>query len=277
MPERPGFQRLQYAFAAHIRDPRHAPPPAGIGERRMRVYRDLLFDNVEHVLAETLPLTRRALAADAWHALVRGFFVQHRARSPYFRDMPREFLDYLENARGLRAGDPPFLYELAHYEWVELALALHADADEPAERDGDLLDGHPLVSPLAWPLCYRHPVQRIAAHGSDGRAEPPDEPTRLLAYRDRDDDVRRIELNAVSARLFGLLSEHADDRTYTGRQALAAIAAELRHPEPAQVLAGGAALLEDWCARGILLGAARVPERGFNDAGPPCGDRGPDP
>jgi len=267
MAERPAFQRLQYAFTAHIRDPHRNPPPAGIDERRMAVYRDLLFDNVESFLAETLPLTRRVLATDAWRALVRDFFVHHRARSPYFRDIPREFLDHLENAHGTDAEDLPFLRELAHYEWVELALAAHPDAEQPAEqpaepptgRDGDPLDGHPLLSPLAWPSCYRYPVQRVAADWPDRwpRAAPA-EPTRLLAYRDRDDAVRRIELNAVSARLFGLLSEHAADGTYSGRRALETICAELGHPDPAQVLSGGAALLEDWRVRGILLGATRT-------------------
>lgn len=263
MAERPGFQRLQYAFTAHIRDPHRNPPPAGVDERRMAVYRDLLFDNVENFLAETLPLTRSVLAADAWRALVRDFFIRHRVRSPYFRDIPREFLDHLENAPGAGTEDVPFLRELAHYEWVELALAAHPDAEQPTERpaefDGDPLDGHPRVSPLAWPLCYRYPVQRVAADWPDRwPREAPDEPTRLLAYRDRDDEVRRIELNAVSARLFGLLSEHAADGAYTGRRALETICAELRHPDPAQVLAGGAALLQDWCGRGILLGATRV-------------------
>lgn len=263
MAERPGFQRLQYAFTAHIRDPHRNPPPAGVDERRMAVYRDLLFDNVENFLAETLPLTRSVLAADAWRALVRDFFIRHRARSPYFRDIPREFLDHLENAPGAGTEDVPFLRELAHYEWVELALAAHPDAEQPTERpaefDGDPLDGHPRVSPLAWPLCYRYPVQRVAADWPDRwPREAPDEPTRLLAYRDRDDEVRRIELNAVSTRLFGLLSEHAADGAYTGRRALETICAELRHPDPAQVLAGGAALLQDWCGRGILLGATRV-------------------
>lgn len=263
MAERPGFQRLQYAFTAHIRDPHRNPPPAGVDERRMAVYRDLLFDNVENFLAETLPLTRSVLAADAWRALVRDFFIRHRARSPYFRDIPREFLDHLENAAGAGTEDVPFLRELAHYEWVELALATHPDAEQPTERpaefDGDPLDGHPRVSPLAWPLCYRYPVQRVAADWPDRwPREAPDEPTRLLAYRDRDDEVRRIELNAVSARLFGLLSEHAADGAYTGRRALETICAELRHPDPAQVLAGGAALLQDWRGRGILLGATRV-------------------
>lgn len=267
MAERPGFQRLQYAFTAHIRDPRRNPPPAGVDDRRMGVYRDLLFGNVENFLAETLPLTRSVLAADAWHELVRDFFVRHRARSPYFRDIPREFLDHLERAPGTAADDVPFLRELAHYEWVELALAAHPDVEQPAEQpaeppagfEGDPLDGHPRVSPLAWPLCYRYPVQRVAADWPDRwPQEAPEEPTRLLAYRDRADAVRRIELNAVSARLFGLLSEHAADGAYTGRRALETICAELRHPDPAQVLAGGAALLADWRARGILLGATRI-------------------
>lgn len=257
MAERPRFQQDQYAFAAHIRDPQHAPRPTDVDDRRMGIYRELIYNNIDSFLADTLPVLHHILPGAQWADLVRDFLVHHRAHSPYFLDIPREFLRYLDEQRGEQPQDPPFLRELAHYEWVELALSVHdAEPDTNGlDRDGDPLAGHPVLSPLAWPLSYRYPVHRI---GPDHQPrEAPATPTHLLVYRDREDAVRFLELNPVSARLIGLLAEHADTPAYTGRQALATIAAELQHPDPEQVFAGGRQLLEDWRARGIVLGTRR--------------------
>ena len=40
------FQRLQQALALHLREPEHHPPPAGMGEQRVAVYRRLFFKNI---------------------------------------------------------------------------------------------------------------------------------------------------------------------------------------------------------------------------------------
>jgi hypothetical protein len=273
MSERKSLLQQQYAFAAHIRDPQHAAPPAGIEDRRMGIYRELFFNNLDSLLTDTLPVLHRLLAPAHWASLVRDFMVKHRAHSPYFLDIPREFLSYLEHERGTHATehfrDPPFLYELAHYEWIELALSVHdaevkPDGIDPGITPGidighDLLDGHPLLSPYAWPLQYRFDVQRIRPEYQP--TEPPVQPTYLLIYRDAEDGVRFLELNPVSARLFSLLAEHADDPTYTGRLGLESVCQELQHPHPETVVAHGAEQLRDWQARGIILGTptARIP------------------
>ncbi len=257
MVERPQFQQQQYAFAAHIRDPARAPAPAGIEDRRMAIYRDLFFNNVNGFLADTLPVLHEILDADAWQALARDFFARHQSHSPYFLDIPREFLTYLDEERGDRPEDPPFLRELAHYEWVELALSVHDEEPDLSDVDvqGDPLHGHPLLSPLAWPLSYRFPVHRISPDFQPDA--PPAQPTQLVIYRDPDDRVRFLELNPVSARLLGLIAEQAGNSAYTGLQALETICQELQHPHPEQVIAGGEHILDDWRQRGILLGTPR--------------------
>lgn len=249
MAETSHLQQRQRAFAAHIRDPLRAPRPGDVDERRMGIYRELFFNNVEGFLSDSLPVLRGILAGSAWQSLVRDFYAEHAAHSPFFRDIPREFLRYLEDERGTRPGDPPFLRELAHYEWVEQALTMHEDAVPPATLDanGDLLTSHPLLSSLAWALSYRFPVHRIAPDFQPGEA--PAQPTFLLAYRDMQQNVRFIELNPVSARLFELLHEGG-----TGAQALDRIAEELQHPQPEQVRDGGRQIMQDWRDRGIILG-----------------------
>ncbi len=254
MPDRPepDFIRRQYDFAAHIRDPQRQPPPDGIEDRRLKIYRDLFFNNIENFLSNSFPVLKRILDPAAWLALVRDFYGRHRSHSPLFLEIPREFLNYLETERDEQAGDPPFLRELAHYEWIELALSVAEEQRSPdCDPQGDLLAAAPLLSPLAWPLAYQYPVHRI---GPDFQPRtPPAQPVYLLVYRDAADEVGFVELNAVSARLFALLQEPT---RRDGLTLLRQIADELAHPQPEQVVQGGATILEQWRQLGIVLGAA---------------------
>ena len=249
----PGFQAIQYALAAHIRDPQHAAPPAGIEDRRLAVYRELFFNNLRDLLGRGFPVLRRISGPEKWDALIRDFMVQHRCRTPLFLELPREFLAWLREERETTPGDPPFLSELAHYEWVELALTvderdLSAVNADPA---GDLLDGVPVVSPLAWSLSYRFPVHRLSPDFQP--LTPGPELTRLVVVRDRGHQIGFLEINAVTARLLEILTEE-DAGTLTGRAALERIARELAHPNPAAVLAGGRELLEGLRSSDVILG-----------------------
>jgi len=253
MPDavKPEFMQRQYEFAAHIRDPEHNRAPAHLEDRRMKIYRDLFYNNVEGFLSSGFPVLRELMNDTDWHSLARDFFAHHQCRSPLFLEISREFLNYLEQERGERPDDFPFLLELAHYEWVELALSI-ADIDEQtvaADPQGDILDGTPVLSPFAWPLSYRYPVHRISPDFIP--AAPGEQTTYLLVYRNNSDEVGFMELNQVSARLFALLQE---DPARSGRKALAMIADELQHPDADAVTSGGKQILQEWRQRGIILG-----------------------
>ena len=157
------LRNMQMSFAGHIRDPESQPAPEGIENRRMQIYRELFFNNVSSMLASNFPVIRELCSDERWKALIRDFYSEHRCHTPLFPELPKEFLRYLQDGRGDRGDDPPFLHELAHYEWVELALSLEErELDEvAADPDGDLLTGIPVLSPLAWPLSYRFPVHQI--------------------------------------------------------------------------------------------------------------------
>ncbi|MGE5155332.1 MAG: DUF2063 domain-containing protein [Bdellovibrio bacteriovorus] len=250
------FQATQQAFAAHLRDPEGRPAPPGLEDRRVGIYRELIFNNVESLLAGFFPVLHRILPRDHWLGLVREFFIRHRARSPLFMELAQEFLDFLHRGRAADPRDPPYLLELAHYEWVELALMISEDEPDLTclDPNGDLLAGVPVLSPLAWPLSYRFPVHRLSPDHQP--EEPPAEPSHLLVYRNRAERVEFLETNAVTQRLLQLLG-HETGRS--GRENLELIAAELQHPTPEQVIDFGAALLADLRARGIIVGArARI-------------------
>jgi hypothetical protein len=247
----PAAQVQQKLWTAHLRHPDlHAAPPA-IEDRRLQIYRDLLYKNIEGFISGAFPVLRRITDDTAWHAMVRDFMHRHVCHTPYFMEIAQEFIHYLESERGQQEADPPFLLELAHYEWVEIALDLAETdiADIPARADASLLDQHPLVSPLAWSLAYRFPVHQIGPALQPQQV--PAEPTYLVVYRNRSDKVKFMEANAVTARMLALL---ADEQKLTGKQVLQQIAVEIQHPQPDQVLASGLQTLERLRDLDIILG-----------------------
>jgi hypothetical protein len=249
----PAYRAVQFRFSAHVRDPSANPPPPDVEPRRMRVYVDLVYNNIERFLANTFRVARTLLDDVAWHALVRDFVKRHVSSSPYFHEIPLEFVHFLQHERQL-ASDPPFLLELAHYEWVELALDIDTREIPTADVDatGDVLMGIPVVSPLAWSLAYRYPVHRIAPGRTPDSV--PDEPTFLVVYRGRDDRVHFLEGNRVTARLLTLLA----GAELSGTRALEQIAEELSGYDRNAVLDGGRETLERLRDCAIIAGVRRA-------------------
>lgn len=60
----PKFKEAQYGFAAHLRDPANQPAPEGIEDRRMKIYRDLFFNNVSGLMAQTFPVLNQLLSEE---------------------------------------------------------------------------------------------------------------------------------------------------------------------------------------------------------------------
>ncbi|MGH8658761.1 MAG: HvfC family RiPP maturation protein, partial [Gammaproteobacteria bacterium] len=148
-----------------------------------------------------------------------------------------------------QAGDPPFILELAHYEWVEAALMTDPReiSCQGIDPKGDLLGRVPVLSPLAWLLSYRYPVHRL---GPD-HPPPQEEQTYLVAFRDRNDEVGFMELNPVSALLLEKIQQNENK---SGRELLHGIANTLRHPDIDVVLKGGLEVMRRLRQRDVLLG-----------------------
>ena len=208
------------ALAAHVRDPGAHPGPPGIEARRLKIYSDLVYSNLDSLLAGNFPVIRKTLGDADWRALVRAFLSQHHSHTPLFTKLGREFIAFLESEGGT---DPerPWLAELAHYEWAELGLQL-SEAVVPAhDPDGDLLDGVPVLSPLAWPLAYRWPVHQIGPGFQP--VEPPQEPTLALLRREADG---RVHFSMLSPLLFRLLELAGAESGECGRALLQRLAVE---------------------------------------------------
>lgn len=220
------FQEAQLAFAKHLRAPDHYPAPADMDDKRMGIYRELIYNNIESFIANVFPVLRSVVSDERWHGMVRDFIHRHHCQTPYFLEISEEFLRYLVQERGSYEGDPAFLLELAHYEWIELALDVSEASIPPASSYPPVpLLSKPRVSPLVICLNYQYPVHKISPVYQPFTPAP----TQLVVYRNRDDKVRFMAANTMTLRLLYLLQTHT--QANLGDQ-LHLIAAELQHDQP---------------------------------------------
>ena len=242
---------VQRAFAAHIREPSVSPAPADIEDRRMKIYRELFYKNIEGFISSAFPILRKLYSDTDWHQMVRDFIHRHQSQTPYFLEISEEFLSYLDDEREPQSCDPVFALQLARYEWAELALFV-AEQDTPEDAvsaDHSLIDHIPVLSPLAWSMVFDYPVHQI---GETFRPEQPSEqPVCLVVYRNRQDKVAFLEANPVTARFLELCEGNGER---LGRDLLLQIAQELQHPDPNLVVNAGTEILAQLRQLDIIYG-----------------------
>ncbi|WP_047551213.1 HvfC family RiPP maturation protein [Methylotenera sp. G11] len=247
MAELAGFQRYQLAFTARLRDPQNQPPLAGVPDERMAVYEEIVFNNLFESVSACFPVARKVLGKRRWLKLNQAFMRDYSANDPLFRSIPAQFIEFLQlPAPGLQQL-PPYFISLCHYEWVELSVASAAAAViQEAQPAVDLGHGRPVFSPSMQLLNYEYAVHRISPRHKPRQPES----TQLLVFRNADDHVKFIELNAVTYRLISLLQ----DQPLSGRQALTLLANELQHPQPESIIEFGLSILEDLRSQGVIIG-----------------------
>ncbi|MEY3220924.1 MAG: hypothetical protein RIT27_2281 [Pseudomonadota bacterium] len=197
----PNFIQTQKDFCAYLRNPLSFQVPQNIGEN-ISVYREISLYSAESLLKPTFPVFRSILSEEQWATLMVQFFEKHYVQSPLSSEVSREFVEFLEKLPSLQ---PAFLAELAHYEWVELAVMI--DISKVEKSAGFNLEQLTL-NPTLKLLSYNYPVQQLSVDFQP--TQPLDIPIFLAVYRDRNDNVQFMELNAVTAKLVELLGESSN-------------------------------------------------------------------
>jgi hypothetical protein len=247
--DKPSLLEQQTTLGLYLRDPEHCAPPGEMNAARAQVYRDLIFANLSTLLSGTFPVLIKIIGDEQWRTLVRIFLRDHRAQTPKFGEIAQEFIGFLAaDPQALSEGTwPPFMVELAHYEWVEMALQ-QSDAEPLAPSDAALILQRPLqVSPLAWPLAYGWPVQWV---GPDFQPQAaPAQPTLLLVRRAKDWSVKFSELSPLAWRLLQRIEAFPD---LNGQAQLEELAVEAGARGSAEFMESGAALLRQMHGEGVL-------------------------
>lgn len=246
------FQTFQTDFAARLRDPRAYPRPDGVPVRRMRVYEELVFNNIDGFVSACFPISKQCLGGRAWTRAVKAFFAASRLHSPLFRDIPEAFLDWMAEVAPARFPNKPWLAEFMHYEWLELVVQVHPDlADsETIDPDGDPMAAPVALNPATRLGCYRYAVERI---GPRKRPKADGATHCYLVYRAADDTSRFIKVNPLSARLYQIF----DTTRLSGAEAVDKLAAEIGHSYLVSLRTDARALLVNLRAEGVILGTYR--------------------
>ena len=243
------FQRYQLAFTQHLRQPKTSPKPAKVATKRMAIYTEIVFNNIIDSVSACFPVAQNVLGKRVWQKLVRDFFIHYQSQTPIFREIPQQFLKYLETNPAINNNAPAFLNQLAHYEWIELALSTSDTEIENTKVDfnGDLLERQPKLAAISALLQYDYPVHKISQRFKPTQPEA----TYLLVFRDATNKVQFVELNAVTFRLLQL----TENQTLTGRLALIQLAREINHPDVQAIIEFGLDIMQGLKAQGAIIGA----------------------
>ena len=240
------FRDIQQAFTAHIKSPQDNAFDYGIEDRRMKIYRELFFNNIMGFLDSGFPVLKSILGDEEWQTLGRAFFSQHHCRSPLFVDISKEFVEFLANEYELQSTEPPFMAELAHYEWVELDVSVRKGTFPKAELTSLTDDTQLKMSPLASLVSYTYPVHQI---GPDFQPEQPGDPVYLVVYRDSEEDVEFTLINQVTAYMLNVIEQHD---AVTLEQLLVELSDALPQLPPDQLRQATKEMLWQFIVQGVL-------------------------
>lgn len=241
------FQQVQQAFVAHIKNP-ELPMPEGIAEDRMAVYRELFFNNVQGFVGSAFPVLKSLYPQARWQALVRQFFIRFTCNSPYFLHIAEHFLHFLQQDYQPQAEDPPFLLDLAHYEWAELCLSTKQLQQQEQPLAPTQLTEVPLaLSELTMLLAYPYPVHLIS---SEFQPQAAGETQCYLLYRNRDDEVKFVLINPLMAALLHHLQQAPGS---TLKQLVELLAPFVPQLDSDTLLSGASTILQDFAAKGLLV------------------------
>ena len=199
------FINTQNAFMDYIRDPSN-PLPDGMTLERMRVYRELFFNTINGFISCVFPVLKSLYTDDAWRKLIQQFFVSYDCKTPIFIEISQEFIAFLQTQYQPADYDPPFMVELAHYEWLELFISTVFDDDNEQVIDKALITELPLnVSIKARVAQYQFDVQHVSVEYQP--TEPSEHAHCFCVYRDDKDDVNFLQLNSLTAQVLAFINQ----------------------------------------------------------------------
>lgn len=213
--------------------------------KRLLLYRKMVHSRLRGVVEDFLPRTAEHLGKPRLRADMAAFMAERAPHTVYFREIPGEFLAWALPRWRADPDLPTFLGDLARHEWLDGEVSNTIAGGESAS---DI------------PLAIDRPVQldgSVQLRRYDFAVQRPDdppaqEPTAILAYRDRDSlRVRLLELTPRAAAVCDHLLAGE-----TLQAALAGACADLGEALDDEFLAAMASFLADLGERGVLLGAA---------------------
>ncbi|ASP17927.1 hypothetical protein HMPREF9120_01028 [Neisseria sp. oral taxon 020 str. F0370] len=233
---------FQAAFADHARDAA-LPPPAGIAPERLAVYRRLLLNNLRGFLELCFSGSSALIAPEMWQRLQERFLIEARPQSPFFNDIPKQFLDYLAAKPAEERPSENILHMMA-FE-TDLLHAETAEQKEPLSAwDADTV--------LQWAAGARLKDYPCDFVSSELETIDEDTPAAVLTWRDPSGTVYYRALDGADRFLLAHFQEAQSDTVSSLAAKLAAFSDGL----DSATLNG---LIAEWVEAGVLLPVSEPP------------------
>ena len=240
------FQRYQAQFTAYIRNPALNKKPPKINASRLAVYKNSVFNNIVDSVSACFPVCQMVIGKRAWQKLMRDFIANYASASPIFREIPQQFLQFLAPIETV----PAYIKQLAHYEWIELAIGMQQTELVAVSDLTDLLNEKPVLAVASKLLAYDYPVHQISKQFKPKNTQH----TKLLVFRNIENQVKFIELNAITYHLLQLIEENE----MTGKQALTLLAKEIQQADVAVIIKFGLEILMDLSRQKAIVGSQKL-------------------
>lgn len=221
--------------------------PTELKEARLAIYRRLVHGALDECMHSILPRTAARLGDRFWEE-VHLFYSECGPHTHYLRDVPSEFLAWCKDRWSTLEDLPAYAFDLACHEVTAIEVGAASDGSARSEEPSLSLD-RPVIFQGAIALRhYQYAVHRLS-EDLENLSIPEASPVFLLVYRDRNHDLRYLELSTIA---FAILQ-----RLLTGgtlQQAIVEGAASGGVPVDDTLLHGIAVLLGDLAERGVLWG-----------------------
>lgn len=247
-------ERMAEDFAAYLRahqvDGEDLEAMLKVGPDRFLVYRQLVHNRMRNAIRDFIPRTIARRGKDAFDHDFETFVHEQAATSPYLRDVPAEFVDWIVPRWDADPHVPSYLPDLARHELLEIDVRNDPRGGEPETGLPLALDRPLRFDGSARLMRYDHAVHRLPL-SRDDRSEPARVPTCLLVYRDAAGKVRYLELTTFATAALQELIEHRQGVADGLRTACESLGETLDDDK----LGTAAQLLADLADRKIMLGA----------------------
>lgn len=193
------------------------------------IYQELIFNNILGFLNQCFPICKRILDDKQWQALCLYFFQRSATHSPYFSEIPKQFVEFLLqfdekdhttwcvpmtiDHEMIESFLPSYLPQLAHYEWLELFV------DTMPNQPAKLIlseDKQYYLNSSMYYYQYGHPVHMINSE-NQGNIDPQD--VFLVVLRDGQ-DVKFVEVNALTYLFIDFLHKNKSSNVFYSSQLL---------------------------------------------------------
>lgn len=235
-------------------DPRDAETLRATDPRRIRVYRNLVRQNLFDAIRNQLPRTHARMGDEAYARYVGLFCERELPRSQILRDVAFEFAVWASPQLDDDRAVPDYLSDLARYELLEFDVHAAEDITVALSADELVADAPVAFVSTARLGAFEHAVHQLPEDPADTTL-PERRATGVFAYRDRAGDYRELDLTPLATAILGRLLGGTETFAEAVLNACAARAVSVDQ----QVIDGTSQVLADLAERGAVLGATAEP------------------